>query len=708
MRYALVLAVPLAFAAATPPKTEKRPVVDAYHGVKVTDDYRWLENAGDPAVMDWAKAESAYARSVLDALPHVKEIRARVTEVAKFPQPRYGRLVEEGGRLFAEKMQPPKERPIVVMFPAGGDPEQAKVLVDPTVIDPEGNTSMDFFVPSRDGKRLAVSLSTKGTEAGDVHVYDVDGGGEIGPPVPRVNTGTAGGSLAWNGDGTGFFYTRHPLPGERAPADIDFYQQVYFHKVGDDPKNDAYQLGKDFPRIAENFLSTSRDGKYAADLVQNGDGGQFELYVNDVAAGKWTKAAAYDDKIKKAEFGRDGKLYLLSLKDAPRGKILRIDPAAPSLAKAEVVLPQGDGVVDEYLATETRLFVTSMVGGPNRLEVVPLRGEDRKPQLVPTPPVSSTDLGTALGGDDILYRNMSYVEPAAWYRYDGKSGKTTKTAMVTRSPIDASGFEVVRENAISKDGTAVPMNVIRKKGIKRNGQNPTLLYGYGGYGISQTPGFAPQFLMLVEQGWVVVEANLRGGGEFGEEWHLGGNLTKKQNVFDDFYACAKTLVDRKYTNPKKLAILGGSNGGLLMGAALTQHPEAYGAVVAHVGVHDMLRVETDPNGAFNTTEYGSTKDKAQFDALRAYSPYHNVKDGVRYPPALLTTGLNDPRVKSYHSFKMVARLQAADPKGQFLLRTNANTGHGAGKLSDLIELTVDEYAFLFHALGAPYKAVRSK
>src|SRR5262245_33265944 len=199
MRYALGLAVPLAFAAATPPKTEKRPVVDAYHGVKVTDDYRWLENAGDPAVMEWAKAESAYARSVLDALPHVKEIRARVTEVAKFPQPRYGRLVEEGGRLFAEKMQPPKERTIIARSRAGGDPEQPKCLVDPTVIDPEGNTSMDFFIPSRDGKRLAVSLSTKGTEAGDVHVYDVDGGGEIGPPVPRVNTGTAGGSLAWNG-----------------------------------------------------------------------------------------------------------------------------------------------------------------------------------------------------------------------------------------------------------------------------------------------------------------------------------------------------------------------------------------------------------------------------------------------------------------------------------------------------------------------------
>ncbi len=708
MRYASILVLPLALAAATPPKTEKRPVVDDYHGVKVTDDYRWLENAADPAVVEWAKAESAYARSVLDALPGTKDIRERVTEVQKFPQARYLQVVEEGGRLFAMKAQPPKERPIIVMFPSDGDPQQAKVLVDPTAVDPEGNTSVDFYVPSRDGKRLAVSLSNKGTEAGDVHVYDVDGGAEVGPPVPRVNTGTAGGSLSWNGDGTGFFYTRHPLPGERAPADLDFYQQVYFHKVGDDPKNDAYQLGKDFPRIAENFLSTSRNGKYAADLVQNGDGGQFELYVTAVPAGKWTKIAGYDDKIKTAQFGPDGKLYLLSLKDAPRGKILRLDPATPSLAKAEVLVPQGEGVIDGYLPTERRLFVTSMVGGPNKLEVIPLQGEDRKPQVVPTLPVSTAELGTVVGKDDVLYHNTSYVDPGAWYRYDGATGKTTKTAMAARSPIDTSGIEVVRENAISKDGTAVPMNIIRKKGVKRNGQNPTLLHGYGGYSISHSPGFSPHLLMLVEQGWVVVDANLRGGGEFGEDWHLGGNLTKKQNVFDDFYACAKTLVDRKYTNPKKLAILGGSNGGLLMGAAMTQHPEAYGAVVAHVGVHDMLRVESDPNGAFNITEYGSTKDKAQFEALYAYSPYHRVKDGVRYPPTLLTTGLNDPRVKSYHSFKMAARLQAADPRGQFLLRTNANTGHGAGKLSDIIEVTVDEYAFLFHALGVPYKALGKK
>jgi prolyl oligopeptidase len=708
MRYALVLVLPLALAGATPPKTEKRPVLDEYHGVKVADDYRWLESPADPAVLDWAKAESAYARSVLDALPYTKEIRERVTEVQKFPQPRYLELEEAGGRLFALKSQPPKERPIIVMFPVGGDPEQAKVLVDPTVIDPEGNTSMDFFRPSFDGKKLAVSLSRKGTEAGDVHVYDVDTGATIGAPVPRVNTGTAGGSMSWNGDGTGFFYTRHPLPGERPPADIDFYQQVYFHKVGDDPKNDAYQLGKDFPRIAENFLGTSRDGKHAVDLVQNGDGGHFELYLDDVASGKWTKLAGYDDKVKGAKFGLDGKLYLLSLKDAPRGKILRLDPATPSLAKAEVLVPQGEGVIDGYLPTETRLFVTSMVGGPNKLEVYPLQGEDRKPQLVSTLPISSADLGTRVGKDEVLYYNFSYIDPGAWYRYDGATGKATKTAMAARSAIDPSGFEVVRENAISKDGTAVPMNIIRKKGVKRNGQNPTLLYAYGGYGISETPGFSPHYLMLVEQGWVVVRANIRGGGEFGEAWHLGGNLTKKQNVFDDFYACAKTLVERKYTTTKKLAILGGSNGGLLMGAAMTQHPEAYAAVVAHVGLHDMLRVETDANGEFNTTEFGSTKDKAQFEALYAYSPYHRVKDGAHYPPALLTTGLNDPRVRSYHSFKMVARLQAADPKGTFLLRTNANTGHGAGKLTDIIELTVDEYAFLFHSLGVPYKAVKTK
>jgi prolyl oligopeptidase len=249
------------------------------------------------------------------------------------------------------------------------------------------------------------------------------------------------------------------------------------------------------------------------------------------------------------------------------------------------------------------------------------------------------------------------------------------------------------------------MSIIQRKGTPRDGQAPTLLTGYGGYGLSLTPRFSPQLLLFVEQGGVAVVANLRGGDEFGEAWHTAGNLTHKQNVFDDLYAVARHLQDTHATSARRLAILGGSNGGLLMGAALTQHPEAYAAVVAYVGIFDMLRVEHDPNGAFNVTEFGTIRDRAQFDALYAYSPYHHVTDGKRYPPTLFTTGLNDPRVKSYHSFKMVARLQAADARGEYLLRTNANTGHGAGKLSDAIELQVDTLAFLFHHLHVEVRHV---
>ncbi len=319
------------------------------------------------------------------------------------------------------------------------------------------------------------------------------------------------------------------------------------------------------------------------------------------------------------------------------------------------------------------------------------------------PPVSSVGQVLRVEGDEVLFSSSTYLTPNAWYRYDPTTGTTERTALFETSPADFSDCEVVREFATSKDGAKVPVNIIRLKGTKLNGKNPTLLTGYGGYGISQRPNFSDSRRVWLEQGGIWVIANLRGGGEYGETWHKAGNLTKKQNVFDDFAGCAQHLIKAGYTNPSKLVIEGGSNGGLLMGAALTQHPDLFAAVVTHVGIYDMLRVELDPNGAFNVTEFGTVKDPEEFKALYAYSPYHHVVDKTAYPAVFLLTGENDGRVNPLHSRKMAARLQAASGSKKPVLLWTSRSGHGIGSsLSERISRSADVFSFMFDQLGVPY------
>jgi len=504
------------------------------------------------------------------------------------------------------------------------------------------------------------------------------------------------------GDQSGFFYTRYPAEGERPAADLPFYQQVYLHKLGKAPAADVYALGKDFPRIAETKLDTSYDGRYTLAAVANGDGGEFSFYLRE-PKGEWNKVAGFADKVIAAEFGRDDSLFLVS-RAAPRGQVLRLSPPTAPLEKAEVVVPESEAVIEQIALTPSRLFVVDLVGGPSQIRVFPLLGPKAEPQTVPIPPVSSVTDIAPLTGDAVLYRNESYLEPAAWYRYDAKTGQSKKTVLAETSMADMSNAEVLRETCISKDGTKVPLSVVRRKGKPYDRSSFALLTGYGGYSISRKPRFRAMTVLWLEQGGVFADANLRGGGEFGEAWHRAGNLQNKQNVFDDFYACAKHLVDEGATVPERLAIAGGSNGGLLMGAELVQHPEMYRAVISFVGIYDMLHVEDTPNGAFNVTEFGSVKDPDQFRALHAYSPFHNVKDGTRYPSVLFVTGANDPRVDPYNSRKMTARLQRATTSGYpVLLRASADTGHGIGTpLDEEIEETTDAFAFVWHELGMPF------
>src|SRR5579859_6873825 len=674
-----------------PPATPKRPVTDVYHGVKVVDDYRWLEDFNDPAVRAWADAQTAYARSYLDAVPARAALYEQLKRLLSHPSPAYYGLAYRGDVLFAMKSQPPKEQPFLITLESPDKPASERIVVDPNRLDARGSTAIDFYVPSRDGKLVAVSLSQGGSESGDVHIFEVATGKALADVIPRVNGGTAGGSLAWNADGSGFYYTRYPRGAERPKKDMGFYQQVYFHRLGTKTEADAYSLGKDFPRIAEIALQSSEDGRWILATMANGDGGEFAHYLLG-PHGEWRQITRLADQVTRARFGLDGNLYMLSLQSAPYGKILKLPLEGGKLAEAQVVVPESKAVIESFLPAATMLYVSDLVGGPSQVRIFDLAGHERG--MVPVKDVSSVFELVRHKGDELLFENQSFVDPPAWYRFDPGSKKITRTALRHTAAADFGDVQVMREFATSKDGTKVPLNIISRKGTKLDGNNPTVLYGYGGYSVSLTPYFSVARRPLLDHGFVYAIANLRGGGEYGEQWHRAGNLTRKQNVFDDFAAAAHYLIDHKYTNPAKLAIEGGSNGGLLMGAALTQHPELYRAVISFVGIYDMLRVELHPNGAFNVTEFGTVKEADQFRALYAYSPYHHVVDGTQYPAVFFLTGDNDPRVDPANSRKMTARLQASGTRRLVLLRTSNSSGHGIGTgLSEQIAEEADAFAF---------------
>ena len=678
-------------------QTPKRPVTDEYQGVKVQDDYQWLEKDDDPAVKAWSDAQNQRTRKYLDQLPDRVAIEKQLTDWYAKTSPSYSGIVSRPGILFAFKFQPPKQQQMLVTLSSADDLKSEKVVLDPNKLDPTGKTAIDWFVPSRDSKYVVTSISQGGSEDGTLRIYETATGKALKDSVAHVQYPTAGGSAAWNADGTSIYYTRFPRKGERPDADLNFYQQVYFHKVGTNDAEDTYSIGKDFPRIAEINLQASHDGEYILATVANGDGGDFAHYLLG-PEGDWKQLTQFSDQIKSVRLGRDNALYLLSRADAPRGKILRVSLDGPELANATTIVAAGEAVIQFIEPTGDALYLGDLLGGPSQIRRVGLDGKNET--IVPIPQISAVTEMESLEDNSLLFRDVSYTEPAAWFHLGGNE-PPKKTVLVNNSPVSFADIEVSREMATSKDGTKVPLNILRKKGTKLDGNNPALLYGYGGYSLSMQPNFDFVRRLWFDRGGVYVVANIRGGGEFGEEWHKAGNLTKKQNVFDDFAASAEYLINEKWTRPEKLAILGGSNGGLLMGAMLTQHPALVRAVVSAVGIYDMLRVELAPNGAFNVTEFGTVKDPDQFKALYAYSPYHHVNGGTKYPSILFMTGANDGRVAPYHSRKMLARLSEANKSDNpILLRTSASSGHGIGTaLSERIKQLADQYSFFFAQLG---------
>ncbi|MBI3867107.1 MAG: prolyl oligopeptidase family serine peptidase [Verrucomicrobia bacterium] len=755
---ALVFALlPFHAFAIAPPRASAKPVVATYHGTQVSEDYQWLENGDSPETRRWTQGQNEAARALLDKLPTRSALAADLTGWVNSISADYHDLKLRGGLVFALKFQPPAQQPVLVTRPGVDAAASERVVLDPVGLDPKAGLSIDFYEPSFDGRYVAVSLSAEGSEAGTLRVIDVASGKAMSDVVPRAQYPTAGGSVAWQPGGAGFYYTRYPDPADHPGREQYFHQQVYFHALGTRAAEDRYETGKEFPRIAEIVLRARPQGGYVLASVANGDGGDVAHWLRE-PSGNWRQIARFEDGVKQVEFAkdppyiewpRDEALYLLSTRKASRGRLLRLPLASTQLSDAQEASPEGRRPIERFLVSVGGFYLAEQDGGP-----MVVRFRDRLAQREEAEAVASTNAASAgtnrppsgvstntapasaardeerptrrewrlplqalhavdemicERGDELLLRTEGFVESPSWLSYDPRkdAGRLVATGLRATNAVDFSDIDVHRAMVRSKDGTEVPLTLLARKGLRREGRSPTILTGYGGYGISEAPRFQFHRRAWFDQGGIVAVGNMRGGGEYGEAWHRGGNLTRKQNVFDDFIACAEWLVRSNYTRADSLAIEGGSNGGLLMGAALTQRPDLFRAVVAHVGIFDMLRVELDPNGEFNTTEFGAVGSAAQFEALLGYSPYHHVRDGVAYPSVLFLTGERDGRVNPAHSRKMTARLQAASAsRGPVLLRTSAHSGHGMGtSLDERVAQQVDVYSYLFSQLRVDYSSV---
>jgi prolyl oligopeptidase len=707
-------------ATAPPPVAAKHSVADEYHGLKVVDDYRWLEDGKSAETRQWLVAENAYSLAYFNHAAAWNRILQDLKNPKDNPGTTQWSLDFRAGRFFYLQLDRTVQQQAVLMTSTSlgtphSAPANARVLIDPNVLDPTGHTSIDWYMPSLDGSLIGVGLAVGGSERSALTVFDASTGKQIG--VAFVPMGFPGRrrSLAWLPGNKGFVYAGYDSAvAAAAQATVLQNQKVFEHTLGTSETEDHVVLGKGLTRLAQIALDSDPTGKWIVASAEDGDGGTYANFVR-MPDGSWQQVSTYSDEIVAITPGtpEEDVLYLTSLKDASRGKILEISAKAPVLAQARTIISEATASIEHddpetdshrILVTKTRLYVTTIEGGPNRLRVYDHSGKSLED--VPLPAVSGVSEVASLGAEGLAIRIGDYLTPSAYSIYQpGSNAQPEATALSQPASQILANYVIDRAFATSKDGTRIPMNIIHRRGSAMDGTVPTLVYGYGGFGISLSPGFVGGIFWRpwLQQGYTLVITNIRGGAEYGDSWHVAGELTAKQNVFDDFSACAQYLIDNHWSSPAHMAALGGSNGGLLMGAEITQHREQFRAVVSDVGIYDMLRVELDPNGQFNATEYGTVKDAVQFQVLYAYSPYHHVVDGAKYPAILMETGDNDPRVNPAQSRKFTARLQAANSsQNPILLKTFADAGHGASSSADAQQQAADTYTFLFQELGVAY------
>lgn len=682
------------------PSTRKSDHVDNYHGISVPDPYRWLEDTESAETKAWIEAQNALTMPYLHALPYREPLKRILTR--RWNYPRYGIPFKRGRRYFYFKNDGLQNQAVLYWQPTlTGKP---RVLLDPNLLSPDGTVSVSNVAVSENGRWLAYGLSQAGSDWQEIRVRSVETGEDLPDDLRWVKFS----SIAWTKDGKGFFYCRYPEPPKEANPmwHPNLNQKVYYHRLGTPQSRDLLILEHpDHPEWRYS-ITVSEDGRYAVIGVTEA-GPKNLVYVIDLQRPSQPEVKSpIQPLIDRFEasyqfLGNDGTLfYFRTDLDAPRGRVIAIDLLHPDREHWKTILPEGEDTLQAVTLMGKQMAVVTLHNAISRVSIYTLKGEFVGEIPLPT-------LGTCSGfvgrrsQDEFFYGFTSFVHPYTVYRYEVRTGESTIFHAPQIEGLDPSQYETKQVWFRSKDGTRVPMFITHRKGLKRDGQNPTLLYGYGGFNISLTPFFSVSYFVWMENGGVLAVPNLRGGGEFGEEWHQAGTKERKQNVFDDFIAAAEYLIDHRYTSPQKLAIRGGSNGGLLVGAVMCQRPELYRVALPAVGVMDMLRYHRFTIGSAWKEDYGTSDDPQMFRVLYAYSPYHNLKPGVRYPATLVTTGDHDDRVMPAHSFKFAARLQEVQAgDAPVLIRVQTRAGHGAGKpTSLLIEEEADVLAFTMYHLG---------
>ncbi len=679
---------------AGPPKAKVDVAIDDLHGHKISDPYRWMENGDSPETQEYVRAQLAYTRSLLDPLPGRERIHARLTQllsIGNVGTPQVG-----GEWYFYTRREGMQNQP--VLYVRKGLKGTDRALVDVNALAADGTVALDWWQISHDGKYVAYGTSPSGSEKSTLHVIETATGKLLADTIEQ----TRAASVAWKLDDSGFYYTRYPKKGDVPAEEENYHRRVYYHALGGDAAKDPLIFepkdSQDWPNV-----SLSNDGRWLTVVSEKG-WTKSEIYLQDLQANTPLVTVIAGKNFLYSGEVFNGVMYIVTNEDAPHYKVFAAPAETPGQSHWKPVIPESEDAVLQGLSIIGGKLVAEYEKNVSSLLKI-FSGEGKPLAEVPLPGIGSVaGLGGQWDSQEAFFGFQSFTVPPTILHYDMQSGKTSLFAKV-EAPIDSGGYEVKQVWCKSKDGTRVPMFIVSKKGLALTGKNPTLLYGYGGFQVSETPAFSRGVFLWLESGGVYVLANLRGGSEFGESWHRSGMLEKKQNVFDDFASAAEYLIAQKYTDRDHLAIMGGSNGGLLVGASITQHPDLFRAAVCQVPLLDMLRYQNFLIAKLWIPEYGSADDPKQFEYLYAYSPYHHVKPGTLYPAVLFMTADSDTRVDSMHAKKMAALMQAeakngADRERPILLRIEPKAGHGQGKpLTKQIEESTDIWSFLFWQLA---------
>jgi prolyl oligopeptidase len=684
----------------TYPQTRKSDQVDDYHGTSVSDPYRWLEDPDSEETKAWVEAQNQVTFTYLNEIPAREKIKQRLTQL--WDCEKYSIPYKKGNRYFYSKNDGLQNQSVLYTLTSlDGEP---RVLIDPNTLSEDGTVALSGVAITEDGKLMAYGLSTSGSDWQEWKVRDVETGTDLSDHLKWVKFSRA----SWTLDGQGFFYSRYDEPNEKTKLeDVNYYQKLFYHRLGTPQSEDALIYHR--PEQKEWGFSgdVTEDGKYLIITVSRGADPKNLVFYKDLTDPNAPVVELISEFEAKYSFiDNDGSVFWFQTDlDAPRGRVIAIDTQTPSRDRWPEIIPQADEVLVGARLINNQFVTDYLKDAHSQIKIFNLDGSFVRE--VELPGVGSAGGFAGKRSDtETFYSFTGYTAPPTIYRYDMVTGESTlyRQPEVDFNPAD---YETKQVFYTSKDGTRVPMFISHKKGIQLDGNNPIYLYGYGGFNISLTPTFAVGQLVWMELGGVLAIPNLRGGGEYGQEWHQAGMKLKKQNVFDDFIAAAEWLISQGYTSPAKLAIAGGSNGGLLVGACMTQRPDLFGAVLPAVGVMDMLRLHKFTIGWVGFYEYGSPENPEEFQALYAYSPLHNLKAGTAYPATMITTADHDDRVVPAHSFKFAAALQEAHAgEKPVLIRIETKAGHGAGKpTAKIIEELADKWAFLVRVLEMPVSSL---